>query len=87
MPRAAIRPAAVSPVISAAVEVAAGTITFATTNEGGEAHELAVLPGGGEVPFIEPGVPDEDAARLGQGATEVGEAVGARGHGLDIQRQ
>ena len=53
-----------------AVEVAAGTITFATSNEGGEAHELAVLPGGGEVPFVEPGVPDE-AALEAAGAFEL----------------
>ena len=32
-----------------------------TTNNGENNHELAFLPGGGEVPFIEPGVPDEDA--------------------------
>jgi len=39
----------------------AGVITFATTNTGSEAHELAFLPGGGEVPFTDEGVPDEDA--------------------------
>ncbi len=43
------------------VEVAAGTVTFATTNEGTEAHEFAVLPGGGEVPLTADGAPDEDA--------------------------
>lgn len=43
------------------MEVDAGTVTFATTNEGGSVHEFAVLPGGGDVPFIEEGVPDEDA--------------------------
>ena len=42
-------------------EVAAGIVTFPATNEGTENHELAFLPGGGDVPFIEPGVPDEDA--------------------------
>lgn len=44
-----------------AVEVDAGIVTFATSNEGGAVHEFAVLPGGGDVPFIEPGVPDEEA--------------------------
>lgn len=39
----------------------AGVVTFATTNVGEEAHELAFLPGGGEVPFTDEGVPDEDA--------------------------
>jgi plastocyanin len=43
------------------IEVGAGTVTFATTNTGEENHEMAFLPGGGEVPFVEPGVPDEDA--------------------------
>ena len=43
------------------IEVEAGTVTFATTNTGEENHEMAFLPGGGEVPFLEPGVPDEDA--------------------------
>ncbi|HKJ54507.1 MAG TPA: hypothetical protein VJ978_00840 [Nitriliruptoraceae bacterium] len=43
------------------MEVDAGTVTFATTNEGGSVHEFAVLPGGGDVPFVEEGVPDEDA--------------------------
>lgn len=43
------------------VEVDAGVVTFLATNGGNEDHELAVLPGGGDVPFIEPGVPDEDA--------------------------
>lgn len=43
------------------IEVEAGTVTFATTNSGEENHEMAFLPGGGEVPFIEPGVPDEEA--------------------------
>lgn len=42
-------------------EVAAGIVTFETTNVGEEDHELAVLPGGGEVPFVSPGEPDEDA--------------------------
>ncbi len=43
------------------IEVSEGIVTFATTNAGTENHELAFLPGGGEVPFIEDGVPDEDA--------------------------
>ncbi len=43
------------------VDVDAGVVTFATSNAGAEAHELAFLPGGGEVPFTEDGVPDEDA--------------------------
>jgi plastocyanin len=41
--------------------VDAGVVTFATTNESEEPHELAFLPGGGEVPFTEDGVPDEEA--------------------------
>ena len=43
------------------ITVDAGVVTFATTNDGGEAHELAFLPGGGEVPFTEDGLPDEEA--------------------------
>ncbi|HZD23884.1 MAG TPA: cupredoxin domain-containing protein [Acidimicrobiia bacterium] len=43
------------------IEVPAGVVTFEVTNEGTEAHELAFLPGGGEVPFTEVGVPDEEA--------------------------
>lgn len=43
------------------IAIDAGVITFATTNDGGEAHELAFLPGGGEVPFTEDGAPDEEA--------------------------
>ncbi len=43
------------------VEVDAGIVTFATTNIGDEAHELAFLPGGGDVPLNEDGDPDEDA--------------------------
>lgn len=42
-------------------EVEAGVVTFEVDNVGEEAHELAFLPGGGEVPFTEDGVPDEDA--------------------------
>ena len=43
------------------IEVDAGVVTFATTNIGDEAHELAFLPGGGEVPLTDDGAPDEDA--------------------------
>jgi plastocyanin len=42
------------------ITVDAGTVTFEVENIGDEAHELAVLPGGGDVPFVE-GAPDEDA--------------------------
>ena len=41
-------------------DVASGVVTFAATNVGQEAHELAFLPGGGEVPFTEEGAPDEE---------------------------
>jgi plastocyanin len=43
------------------VEVDAGIVTFATTNTGEESHELAFLPGGGQVPLSGDGEPDEDA--------------------------
>lgn len=39
----------------------AGVVTFATSNDGEQAHEFAVLPGGGEVPLTPDGAPDEDA--------------------------
>jgi plastocyanin len=42
------------------VDVAAGVVTFEAWNVGEESHELAFLPGGGEVPFAD-GAPDEDA--------------------------
>ena len=45
----------------AALEAPAGIVTFATTNDGEQAHELAFLPGGGDVPLTEDGAPDEDA--------------------------
>ena len=45
----------------ATVTVDAGVVTFATTNEGDEAHELAFLPGGGPVPFTDDGGPDQEA--------------------------
>lgn len=57
----------------AELEVAAGTIRFDLRNEGSEAHELAFLPGGDEVPFTD-GAPDE-AALEGLGAFEL-EAFG-----------
>ncbi len=43
------------------ITVAAGVVTFAATNEGTENHELAFLPGGGEIPLTADGAPDEDA--------------------------
>ncbi|WP_436795008.1 cupredoxin domain-containing protein [Actinospongicola halichondriae] len=43
------------------VEVEAGTVTFAAENIGEEAHELAFIPGGGDVPLNADGDPDEDA--------------------------
>lgn len=59
----------------AEVEVAAGVVTFEATNNGSENHELAFLPGGGDVPVNDQGDPDEDA--LGEaGAFEL-EAFGA----------
>ena len=42
------------------IEVPAGVTTFVAENIGQEPHELAFLPGGGEVPFVD-GVPDEEA--------------------------
>lgn len=45
----------------AALEVGAGVVTFEARNVGEEEHELAFLPGGGEVPTDGQGVPDEDA--------------------------
>ena len=39
----------------------AGVVTFAATNNGTENHEVAFLPGGGEVPQNPQGDPDEDA--------------------------
>lgn len=56
------------------IEVAAGTVTFEASNEGSENHELAFLPGGGDVPLTDDGAPDEEA--LGEaGAFEL-EAFG-----------
>ena len=53
--------------------VDAGVVTFDTTNEGSEPHELAFLPGGGDVPFTAD-APDEEAL-AGRGAFEL-EAYG-----------
>ncbi|MCO8126179.1 hypothetical protein NHL50_03050 [Acidimicrobiia bacterium EGI L10123] len=47
--------------VPADVTVAPGVVTFAATNVGEEAHELAFLPGGGEVPLTQDGAPDEEA--------------------------
>lgn len=47
--------------VPASVEVEAGVVTFAAENVGEEDHELAFLPGGGEVPLTDDGEPDEDA--------------------------
>lgn len=41
--------------------VPAGVTTFSATNAGEEPHELAFLPGGGEVPLTSEGAPDEEA--------------------------
>jgi plastocyanin len=54
----------------AELDVAPGVVTFAATNIGTEAHELAFLPGGGEVPFTGEGAPDE-AALADAGAFEL----------------
>lgn len=43
------------------VRVDAGVVSFMATNAGTENHELAFLPGGGEVPERADGEPDEDA--------------------------
>lgn len=43
------------------IEIPAGVVTFEVFNSGPESHELAFLPGGGEVPFTEDGLPDEEA--------------------------
>lgn len=44
-----------------AIQVEAGTVTFAATNNGEEEHELAFLPDGGNIPLTDEGEPDEDA--------------------------
>ncbi len=38
-----------------------GIVTFATSNTGEQYHELAFLPGGGDVPLTAEGEPDEEA--------------------------
>ena len=43
------------------LDVAAGVVTFTARNGGIENHELAFLPGGGDVPLNPDGDPDEDA--------------------------
>lgn len=43
------------------LEAEAGVVTFDAENVGSENHELAFLPGGGEVPMTDEGEPDEDA--------------------------
>lgn len=58
----------------ASIEVGAGTVTFKARNTGDEDHELAFLPGGGEVPLTPEGAPDE-AALAAAGAFEL-EAFG-----------
>lgn len=42
-------------------EVDAGVVTFVVTNDGTANHEVAFLPGGGDVPYTEDGHPDEEA--------------------------
>lgn len=42
------------------LSVRPGIVTFEARNSGEEDHELAFLPGGGDVPFVD-GAPDEDA--------------------------
>ncbi len=43
------------------IDVPAGIVTFAAANIGIENHEVAFLPGGGDVPLNANGDPDEDA--------------------------
>lgn len=45
----------------AALDARAGIVTFTATNAGSEHHELAFLPGGGNVPVGDKGEPDEAA--------------------------
>lgn len=52
------------------VSVSAGIVTFAVTNAGNQNHELAFLPGGGDIPLTADGAPDEDALAEG-GAFEL----------------
>lgn len=59
----------------ATLELEAEIVTFAAENVGSENHELAFLPGGGEVPLTDTGEPDE-AALADAGAFEL-EAFGS----------
>ncbi|MCU0273278.1 MAG: plastocyanin/azurin family copper-binding protein [Acidimicrobiales bacterium] len=43
------------------LSVEAGVVTFRAANEGNQNHELAFLPGGGDIPLTDAGDPDEDA--------------------------
>jgi plastocyanin len=45
----------------ATLSAGAGVVTFEARNTGEERHELAFLPGGGEVPLTDEGTPDEEA--------------------------
>ncbi len=62
------------------VDVAAGIVTFAASNTGTLNHEVAFLPGGGDVPLTTAGTPDEDALAAA-GAFE----LEAFGPGLDCE--
>lgn len=42
-------------------EVGSGVVTFVAMNEGNVNHEVAFLPGGGDVPYTDDGQPDEAA--------------------------
>lgn len=52
------------------IEAPAGITTFTLDNDGASNHELAFLPGGGDVGFTAPGEPDE-AALEAAGAFEL----------------
>jgi plastocyanin len=56
------------------LDLAPGVVTFAATNAGTQNHEMAMLPGGGDVPLTTAGHPDE-AALTAAGAFEL-EAFG-----------
>lgn len=47
--------------VPSTIEVEAGTVTFVADNRGEHPHELAFLPGGGDVPLTDDGAPDEAA--------------------------
>ena len=59
----------------ASIDTPAGVTTFRASNTGSQNHELAFLPGGGDVPFTDEGAPDE-AALEAAGAFEL-EGFGA----------